>query len=149
MYRRKQAMLPRFYCNEPTVNTLFDTLFSKSVLPTFRTGDFSAGASVNIIDNENDVTLQIVAPGFKKDEVTINLSDDVLTVSAKTESNQADEQTNYIRREYSSTEFSRSFSIPDYLDQDQISASHENGIVTVVIRKRSQVEKQARQIAIS
>ncbi len=142
-------MLPRIFNEEPRMTSLFDSIFNDQMMPTFYRSAAGGCSNVNILDNEKDITIEITAPGFKKEHVNIDLNNDVLTVSAKVEEKNQEEEKNYIRREFCSREFSRSFSIPNYLDQEKVTASQDNGIISIVIPKKEQaIKKGPRQIKI-
>lgn len=142
-------MLPRIFNEEPKMTSLFDSIFNDQMMPTFYRSASGGCSNVNILDNEKDITIEITAPGFKKEHVNIDLNNDVLTVSAKVEEKNQEEEKNYIRREFCSREFSRSFSIPNYLDQEKVTASQDNGIISIVIPKKEQaIKKGPRQIKI-
>ena len=143
-------MLPRTFNTESSMPNIFDALFNQDFLPMQSKVSKSINSRVNIIDNEKDVTLELVAPGLKKEDINIDINNDVLTVSAKESVENDETNANYIRREFCSSAFSRSFTLPDYLDQDEITASQENGILNIVIPKREQaISKGPRQISIS
>ncbi len=142
-------MLPSIFTNEPRMTSLFDSIFNDGMFPSYYKSASAGCSNVNIIDNEKDITLQLTAPGFTKEDIKIDLNNDILTVSGKVEENETENKKNYIRREFCSREFSRSFSMPDYLDQEQVSATQENGIISIVIPKKEQaIKKGPRQIAI-
>jgi len=142
-------MLPSIFKDEPRMTSLFDSFFNDQMMPNFYRSATAGCSSVNILDNEKDITIELTAPGFKKEHVNIDLNNDVLTVSAKIEEKETEEKKNYIRREFCSREFSRSFSIPNYLDQEKVTASQENGIISIVIPKKEQaIKKGPRQIKI-
>ncbi len=141
-------MLPRVFTNEPKMTNLFESIFNDQMFPSIYKTAKSGCSSVNIIDNEKDITLQVVVPGYKKEDITIDMNNDILTITAK--ENEEVEKLNYLRREFCSGAFSRSFTMPDYLDQEKVSAVHENGILSVVIAKKEQaIKKGPRQISIS
>ncbi|NLK16150.1 MAG: Hsp20/alpha crystallin family protein [Bacteroidales bacterium] len=142
-------MLPSIFNEEPRMTSLFDSIFNDQVMPNFYRSAAGGCSNVNILDNEKDITIELTAPGFKKEHVNIDLNNDVLTVSAKIEEKDTEEKKNYIRREFCSREFSRSFSIPNYLDQEKVTASQDNGIISIVIPKKEQaIKKGPRQIKI-
>src|SRR3954467_6143555 len=77
----------------------------------------SAGRSfpaVNLSENDKNFMVDIVAPGFKKEDFKVNMDEDnMLTISAETKKEETDENKEYSRREYSYSSFTRSFNIPD------------------------------------
>src|SRR3954464_8749163 len=67
--------------------------------------------AVNISENEKCYNVEVVAPGFKKEDFKVKVDDDILTISAETKNETTEEGKNkeYTRREYSSSSFTRSF----------------------------------------
>lgn len=96
----------------------------------------------NIIENENDYSIQVSVPGFKKEDININLNDDVLTISSEFEDKKEETKENYCRREFVKSSFSRSFYVPDNVDIEKIDAKMEDGILNVVIPKKPEEKKE-------
>lgn len=102
-------------------------------------------------DNSFEVTMNL--PGFKKEDVKGELKDGYLIVSATTNTNndQKDSEGRYIRRERYSGSCSRSFYVGDELTQEDISAKFEDGTLKISIpkkEKKPEVE-QAKYISIT
>src|SRR5688500_7197362 len=94
--------------------------------------------AVNVSEDDKNYMIDVVAPGFKKEDFKINVNDDVLTISAesKTQStNKDDNNRQYSRREYSYSSFTRSFSLPENAKDDSISANYSDGILKLNIPK--------------
>ncbi|HON19468.1 MAG TPA: Hsp20/alpha crystallin family protein [Salinivirgaceae bacterium] len=127
-------MLPKIITSDPLFNTLLDSYFNdENSVTGYRTSQCGY-AAVNIIEHDKDVTIEIVVPGLKKDQINIELSDDILTIGAEVPESETTE--NYVKREFKCRSFKRSFSLPDNLNTEKISATHENGILRVVIEKK-------------
>jgi HSP20 family protein len=112
---------------------------SKSTLP-----------AVNVSEDEEHYHIDMVAPGFKKEDFKINVKDDVLTISAeaKTESENNDGNRKYSRREYSYSSFTRSFTLPDNARDDAITANYTDGMLKLAIPKTEEEVKAAKEITI-
>jgi len=107
--------------------------------------------AVNVSEDDKTYTIDVVAPGFKKQDFKINVNDDVLTISAesKTESTNNDNNNKqYSRREYSYNSFTRSFSLPDNAKDDAISANYTDGILKLNIPKTETQTKATKEIRI-
>lgn len=87
--------------------------------------------SVNIIQTEKGVSLEMAIPGCDKKDVEISLEKNMLTISCKKE----ESKQNFARREFSYHSFSRSFNLADSLDKDSIKSYMENGVLTVEVAK--------------
>ena len=108
---------------------------------------------MNVIEDEKEYRIDVVVPGMSRNEFRIDLDDDVLTISSEQKENdEAEKASNprYMRREFSYSTFKRSFQLPDSIDQENIKASHEAGILSIQLPKKEEVvQKAAKQIEIS
>ena len=108
---------------------------------SFRTSNANGLMKTDIKENEHAFEVSIALPGVKKDDIEIELKDEYLTVSAKTDmkKDEEDKKSNYIRRERYYGSCSRSFYVGDAVTENDIKASYEDGILTLDIPK---VEKK-------
>ena len=92
----------------------------------------------DVQENESGYTLSIDLPGFKKDEVNVELKDGYLTVSAQKglDKDETDKQGRYIRRERYAGSCSRSFYVGDLKPED-IRGKFESGVLTLSMPKQS------------
>lgn len=134
---------------ERSNDNLFDTFdhfardffrSSNTVLPAFRT---------DIREEDGKYILEAELPGFKKEDISLNVKNGILTVSAehKESSDQKDEKGNYIRRERRYGSFSRSFDI-NGIDESGITASYNNGVLELSLPKAQPTLPESRKIAI-
>ena len=94
----------------------------------------------DIQEYDDGYQLEIDLPGFKKDEVTAELNDGYITISAAKglDKDEKDKKTGkYIRKERYAGSMSRSFYIGEGITQDEISAKYENGILQLKIPKKT------------
>jgi HSP20 family protein len=77
------------------------------------------------------------------------VEDNVLHISASKQKEETKENDRYTRREFSCSSFSRSFTLPDTVDVDGITANYENGIMHVTLPKREEAKPRTREISIS
>ncbi len=126
-------------------NDVFDNFFSTN-LPAFK-GTIPA---INIIEGKDNYRIEVASPGMKKEDFRIDLENDLLTISSEQKQENEEKNDKYMRREFSYSGFKRSFILPDSTDAEKIEASHNNGILTVVIPKREEAKvKPPRQININ
>lgn len=94
--------------------------------------------AVNIHETDEAYTLEVAAPGMQKDEFDISLKDKTLTISSqkKQEKEEKNQDKNYIRREFSFSAFSRSFTLPENVDTEHISARYEEGMLHISLPKK-------------
>ena len=94
----------------------------------------------DIREKDDAYELDVDLPGFKKDEIKIQLKDGYLTLSAAKglDKDEKDKKGNYIRRERYAGAMQRSFYVGDDVTQEEIKAKYEDGILKVSIRKKNQ-----------
>jgi len=102
--------------------------------------------SVNILENNNNFEILLSAPGRKKEDFNLEVDNNVLTISSSKEDEKTAEKGKYTRREYSYTSFSRSFTLPDAVIEDDINAIYEDGILKIVIPKKEQTPTKAKKL---
>lgn len=127
-----------------------DEFFGKE-LPTIFNVDYGfTKPSVNITENKDDFRIEFAAPGLEKEDFRINLNNNVLTISSDKEEKKEADNEKCMRREFSYTQFSRSFSLPTSVDTEKINASYKNGILNIIIPKKEEAkQKPVREIAIA
>jgi HSP20 family protein len=105
--------------------------------------------AVNIVENDNHYEISLAAPGMKKDDFSIDVEGNILTVSAEKEDKKEEKEGKYTRKEYNYSSFSRSFTLPDWVTKDKIDASYENGLLKLVLPKTEEAKKLSpRHIAV-
>ena len=109
-----------------------------------------AGFNTDVMEKDGNYVLQAELPGFKKEDIHIDLKDNILTISAShnEEKKEEDKNTKYIRKERHSASYSRSFRVANVLHED-IHATYNNGVLEVTFPKRDSLpEKEAKKIEI-
>ncbi len=96
------------------------------------------------------IKLKLQPPGFEKNDFSLELNHDVLTISSeKKVENEIGEGEHFTKREFSYQSFTRSFTLPDTADGDKIAANYENGILLVSIPKKEEAKpRPSRKIEI-
>ncbi len=133
------------WTNHPQMNEMMNGTQRR---PASHRCDFNRPAA-NIIDNEKDFNIELAVPGMAKDDFNINLEDDMLTISVERKEEEVKEDKNFTRREFRYDEFSRSFSLPDIVDQEKIKADYQNGVLIVMLPKSEEAKVKGREIKIS
>ena len=112
--------------------------------------------AVNVKESPKEYTMDIAAPGIKKEFCRINIDADgnlALAIENKLEhkeENKEDKKEHYLRREFCYSNYQQTFTLPDDVDKEKIAAKVEDGVLTITLPKVSKEEiKQAqRQIEI-
>ena len=141
-------MLPVMFRNNwfPTV---FDDFFNTEVLPTTQ----RTAPAVNVKEDEKAYTMEVAAPGLKKEFCRIGINDEgnlCVAIENKFEHKEEDKKEHYLRREFSYTNYQQAYSLPDDVKKDDISAKVEDGVLTIVLPKMKKEEvKVSRHIDIA
>ena len=96
----------------------------------------------DIKEDDKSYLLEVDLPGYSKDDIKIDVTDGYLTINAKVEKEDNDENKNYVRRERFTGEVSRSFYVGEDIKEDEIKAKFKNGILTLEVPKVSLEDKQ-------
>ncbi|MCK5137495.1 MAG: Hsp20/alpha crystallin family protein [Bacteroidales bacterium] len=139
--------------NKSYVPTYWDDFFNDSFFKSVNTINCNGTSpAVNVIEDEKEYRIDVAVPGMTRNEFRIDLDDDVLTISSEKKENDEEDESNnprYMRREFSYSTFKRSFQLPDTIDQENIKASHDAGILTITLAKKEEVvQKAPKQIEI-
>lgn len=103
----------------------------------------------DIKDTGDSYVIDAELPGYKKEEINVDVNDDILTISAEKHTENEDENKNgYIRRERYYGSVSRSFNISE-VEASQITAKHENGVLTLTLPKKKEQIPQSHKIEIN
>jgi HSP20 family protein len=91
--------------------------------------------AVNISETEKSFHLEVSAPGFKKDDFKISVEENMLSISAEYTTENEEKKKNYTRKEFRSGSFKRQFNLPESINQDEIAATYNEGILQVELPK--------------
>ncbi|MGC1391208.1 MAG: Hsp20/alpha crystallin family protein [Bacteroidales bacterium] len=106
--------------------------------------------SVNIREDEKNYILDLAVPGIEKKDLKIDIKEDVLTISSEIKNESEESRDGYKRKEFSYSEFCRSFYIPENVSREKIEAKYKDGVISVTLPKIEEEEnKIARKVEIS
>jgi len=132
---------------------LFDRFFDNDLFDWSNRNFSNTNTSlpaVNIKEDSNSFEVELAAPGLVKDDFKIELNNNTLTIlSEKKIEKETKEAQRFTQREFSYQSFSRSFTLPQTVDGDKITAKYENGLLRVNIPKKEEAKpKPIKQIDI-
>ena len=116
-------------------NTLLDRFFNDTFDAGFGSRDTHYLPAVDIVETDKTFELEFAVPGMKKGDFEINFDEGKLTISGERKFEKETKEVNYHTRETRYGKFSRSFYLPENVDDTKINANYENGILNVVIPK--------------
>ncbi|HQV00788.1 MAG: Hsp20/alpha crystallin family protein [Bacteroidia bacterium] len=123
--------LAKHFDARPVFNELYNELF-ENFGPMHK---MHTVPTVNISESDDKFNIALAAPGLNKEDFNVNVQQGVLTISAEQKSEDKEGTAKFTRREYSYTKFSRSFTLPETVKADNISATYLNGVLSLDIPK--------------
>lgn len=108
--------------------------------------------AVNVRENDNEIFIDLAAPGMKKSDFNVNYDNGRLMISCEKKDEKTDKDGDRVtRREFNYQSFQRSFNIPENMvDADKINAKYNDGILHLSLPKREEVKpKPSKEIKIS
>lgn len=132
---------------------ILDEFFGRDLLSNVM--DDHTGISipaVNVMENNDEFKIEVAAPGLEKKDFKIDLENNLLTISSEKEfqNEEGDKDGKFMRREFSYSSFKRTFTMPQSVNADKISAKHKDGILYISIPKKEEAkQKPPRQISIA
>ena len=129
--------------------TVFEDFFNNDFMPRVNT----TAPAVNVKEDESAYTMELAAPGIKKEYCRVSINDDgnlCIAIENKMEHKDEDKKHHYLRREFSYSNYEQNYTLPDDVDRNGIAAKVENGILTVTLPKvKKEEKKEAKAIEIS
>ncbi|MCZ6534052.1 MAG: Hsp20/alpha crystallin family protein [SAR324 cluster bacterium] len=131
-------------------DTAFDRLFTDfwptvAAYPEARAGNVIS-PRVEIHNGENEIVLTAEIPGLGKSDLQIEVNGRVLTLSGEKKEEHEAKENGYYRSERVYGSFKRSFTLPDGVDAEKISASVENGVLHLSLPKKPEAKPKRIEI---
>ncbi len=152
-----------YQANKSMINNVFDNMWPSLLNTVTRpvvTGDLiqdffddtlnlgtgSIGTTlpaVNISETDNELVIEMAAPGMEKKDFKLELNDNQLQISYRKQENENNNNMNHWRREFNFFSFERTFNLPAIVDGEKISASYTSGILRLSIPKKEEAGKKS------
>lgn len=126
------------------VNRLFSSSFNRSGDSELMRGAWSP--SVDIYENKDQIVLEAELPGMRPEDVDISVENNVLTIHGERKFEKKDEQDNFHRVERSYGSFTRSFTLPPTVSNENVDAAFENGVLRLTLAKREEAKPRRIEI---
>lgn len=124
-YQRPTSVMDRF----------FNGMFNDPFFTTFETVNALSQPRVNIKENDTNFELELAAPGLHREDFTVDVHENNLTVKMERKVEEEATEEKYMRKEFSYTSFSRQFNLPKNVDVKAINAKYENGVLHIELPK--------------
>lgn len=137
-----------FPSTKPLFNGFLDEFFNRSLSDFVGNDATLTQPAVNVVETDDTIKLELAAPGFEKQDFSVNVENELLTITAKHEAKKEETNERFTRREFAVTSFKRSFKLPKTVNQENISAVYEKGILNVTLGKREEAKPVVKTIEI-
>ena len=127
---------------------LLNDIFNRSIGEFVGSDMAATQPAVNVVETNTEFRLELAAPGFEKQDFTLSVEKDYLTISAKHEQKQETEEERFTRREFRVDSFQHAFKLPQTVNQEAVKAVYENGILNVTLPKKEEAKAVSKTIAI-
>ncbi len=125
--------------NNVSFPSIIDELFKPDWLGGVEhfTGNLPA---VNLKEADANFTIELAAPGMKKEDFNVEIDHNVLSISSESQSEKEEEDNagKYTRREFNYSSFRRSFTLPESVNTENINATYENGVLRLTLPKNEE-----------
>lgn len=134
--------------------SVLENLFFDNRLDVPNNWETFSNPAVNIIEKMTNFVVEFAVPGMKKENFTIEVEKDLLTISAKSITDEKSESKDeddlkFRRREFNYKEFKRSFKLPEKINTDNINASYTDGILRITLPKVEEEIESKKMVEIS
>jgi HSP20 family protein len=102
---------------------------------------------VDVYEDEHNITLKIEVPGIDEKDINVSIENNTLTVRGERHFEKDEKEENFQRIERMFGSFTRSFTMPNTVDPEQVTAHYENGVLKIRLSKRA--EAKPKQIKVS
>ena len=130
-------------------NTVFPSIFDdfwKEWPSTTNTSEWVPAANIKELDDRYHVELS--APGYNREDIKVSVEDDTLTITGEVKVENEETKENYVKREFRSGNFTRSFNLNGMVDTDKIDAKYVDGILKIDLPKVENEVKKLKEIKV-
>ena len=127
---------------EDRIDDLLSSSFSKNVLADFT-------PSINSREGEYAYHIDVDLPGVKKEDITVKVENNVLTLKGTRKTKEEIKKEDYYKMESSFGSFTRSFTVPENIDAENIHAENKDGVLEITLPKKALTTETAKQIEVN
>lgn len=140
---------PRYNTNRVLVDELFNNFFKNDYHEDYAK-NCSSKPATNVFETEKEFKIEVLLPGFKKEDVQLNYQNNLLTIKVEKEEEKSSDEFKYAHREFEAFNFEKQYQIPKSVDDEKINAKFENGVLNIELPKKEEaLEKAPVEIKIS
>ncbi|HWA35239.1 MAG TPA: Hsp20/alpha crystallin family protein [Cyclobacteriaceae bacterium] len=102
--------------------------------------------AVNVKETDKSFEVELAAPGLTKKDFNISVDDHLLTISSEKKSEKEEKEKGYTRKEFNYSSFSRSFALPENVNENDVKAKYEDGVLKLSLTKKGLPETKAKKM---
>jgi HSP20 family protein len=130
------------------LNRLFNASFnSEGRDESLTTSSFAP--AVDVYEDEHDITLKIEVPGIDEKDIDVRIENNTLTVHGERKIEKEEKEENYRRIERQYGSFTRTFTLPNTVDSESVSATYEKGVLKVKLAKKAEAKPKQIKVNVS
>jgi len=103
---------------------------------------------VDVYEDEHGIQLKMEVPGIEEKDIDIRLENNVLTVNGQRQLAKEEKEENFHRIERRYGSFSRTFTLPNSVDNEKVSASYDKGVLKIALAKRAEAKPKQIKVEI-
>ena len=134
-----------FVTLQDRMNRLFRESYPEGREEALTTSTFAP--PVDVYEDEHNITLKIEVPGIDEKDIDVRLENNTLTVHGERKFEKEEKEENYRRVERQYGSFTRTFTLPNTVDAENVSANYDKGVLKVQLAKKS--EAKPKQIKVN
>ena len=136
--------LPVLRTNNNWLDNAFNDFFDDSAMKRMN----STAPAVNVKEDETAYTMEVAVPGIQKEFCRVNINNDGdldIAIENKMEHKEENKKERYLRREFSYTNYQQTYSLPDNVNKEGISAKVTDGVLIIQLPKIEKVEQKVQR----
>ncbi len=126
---------------------LNNLMLSERCFDRYGRDELNRRPATNVYENEQSVEIALSVPGYKKDQLQIEVDNDILAIRGNV-ANQEESGSKHVYVEFKTANFEKKFRLSDKLDAEKVNARFENGILTVTVPRKELVSQKKREVEI-
>lgn len=131
------------------IDQFLDEVSGRSISDLFENNFVNVSPSVNIKEDDEGYTIELAAPGIPKEDFSIEINDKSLIIKTDKKEGEIDTTGKTLRKEFNYEVFKRSFFLSDDISQESVTASFDNGILSVRLLKKEDAKPVNKTIKVS